>query len=295
MSPIQSTAVALLLATAVMPGGAGAVAAQEPAASQTLALWPEGRMPGHGSDKPELAVMDGSVLHISEVSRPMLTITRAPGAAPAAALIVCPGGGYGRLAYDKEGSEIAAWAASLGVTGIVLKYRIPGRDGAFMDVQRAVRLVRANAVAWNILPERIGVIGFSAGGHLAARVSTDFAHPAYAAIDAADALSCRPDAAVLVYPAYLAVSGALAPELPVSAQTPPTFLVHSEDDPAFVAGSKVYVAALQAAAVPCTFALFATGGHGYGLRCTKEAREWPERCRAWLASTGMIVAAPARP
>jgi acetyl esterase/lipase len=291
MSPCLacSYVIALLLATATT------LNAQEPSAAETIALWPDGRMPGHGSDKPEQAVMDGTVLHVSEVSRPMLTVVRAPAAGPVPALIVCPGGGYGRLAYDKEGTDIAAWAASIGLTGIVLKYRIPGRDGAFMDVQRAVRLVRANAAAWNLRADRIGIIGFSAGGHLAARVSTDFGRPAYPASDEVDQLSCRPDFAVLVYPAYLEVAGMLAPELPIGAQTPATFLVHSEDDPAFVAGSKVFYAALQAAQVPCAFALFASGGHGYGLRCTKEAKVWPERCKAWLASTGVLSAAPATP
>jgi acetyl esterase/lipase len=290
MSPILSCLLALLLPSAA------ALAAQEPAAPETRVLWPEGRMPGPSSDKPEQAVKDGTVLHFSEVSKPLLTIVTVAGATrPVPALIVCPGGGYGHLAYDKEGTDIAAWATSFGLAGIVLKYRIPGREGAFMDVQRAVRLVRANAAAWNISPERIGIIGFSAGGHLAARVSTDFARPAYAAIDEIDATSCRPDFTVLVYPAYLAVAGKLAPELPIGAQTPPTFLVHSEDDPAFVAGSKIFYAALQAASRPCDFALFASGGHGYGLRCTKEARAWPERCQAWLASSGVLAATPARP
>ncbi len=290
MPPIPPSCLALLLSAASMLG------ALEPAGGESLALWPEGRMPGHGSDKPELAVKDGTVLHFSEVSKPLLTVVTAAGASgPVPALIVCPGGGYGHLAYDKEGTDIAAWAASIGLAGIVLKYRIPGRDGAFMDVQRAVRLVRANAVAWNLNPEHIGIIGFSAGGHLAARVSTDFARPAYAAIDEVDKLSCRPDFTVLVYPAYLAVAGKLAPELPIGAQTPATFLVHSEDDPAYVAGSKVFYAALQAAQVPSTFALFASGGHGYGLRCTLEARAWPERCQAWLASRGVLAATPVKP
>jgi acetyl esterase/lipase len=290
MSPVLSYAIALLLSFAtVLP-------AQESAAAETIALWPDGRMPGHGSDKPEQSVMDGTVLHVSEVSKPMLTITRVAGAThPVPALIVCPGGGYGRLAYDKEGTDIAAWAASIGLTGIVLKYRIPGRDGAFMDVQRAVRLVHANAAAWNVRADQVGIIGFSAGGHLAARVSTDFGRPAYPAIDEVDKLSCRPDFTVLVYPAYLEQAGKLAPELPISAQTPATLLVHNEDDPAFVAGSKVFYAALQAAQVPCSFALFASGGHGYGLRCTKEARVWPERCRAWLAANGVLGGEPAKP
>jgi acetyl esterase/lipase len=290
MSPVLTYGIALLLSAATL------TPAQEPAGAETLALWPEGRMPGHGSDKPEQAVMDGTVLHVSEVSKPMLTITRVAGAtSPVPALIVCPGGGYGRLAYDKEGTDIAAWAGTIGLTGIVLKYRIPGRDGAFMDVQRAVRLVRANAAAWNLRADRIGIIGFSAGGHLAARVSTDFGRPAYPAGDEVDQVSCRPDFTVLVYPAYLEVAGKVAPELPIGAQTPATFIVHSEDDPSFVAGSKVFFAALKAAQVPCAFALFATGGHGYGLRCTKEAGVWPERCKAWLVSTGVLTEAPARP
>jgi len=290
MPPVLTAAIALLLSAASL------LPAQEPAAAEIHALWPEGRMPGPGGDKPEQTVKDGTGSHVSTVSTPLLTIVRVAGATrPVPALIVCPGGGYDHLAYDKEGTDIAAWAASLGLTGMVLKYRIPGREGAFMDVQRAVRLVRANAAAWNVRADRIGIIGFSAGGHLAARVSTDFGRPAYPAIDALDQLSCRPDFTVLVYPAYLAAAGKLAPELPIGAQTPATLLVHSEDDPAYVAGSKVFYAALQAAQVPCSFALFATGGHGYGLRCTKEARAWPERCTAWLTSRGVLGEAPERP
>lgn len=169
-----------------------------------LALWPKGQMPGKPAPEPEREEpsRNDNVIRITHVSRPMLTLYKAPEQAgkPVPAIIICPGGGYGSLAYNKEGSEIAEWLNSIGVTGVVLKYRVPdNRDGAFQDIQRAMRLLRTHAQAWNIDPARVGVIGFSAGGHLCVRLSTQFNEAAYAPIDAADQLSCRPDFTLLVY------------------------------------------------------------------------------------------------
>ena len=204
-------------------------------------------------------------------------------------MIICPGGGYQILAMNKEGTELASWLNTQGITGIVLKYRVPGnRDDALQDLQRAVRLARARARDWNIDPTRLGVMGFSAGGHLCARLSTGHGGAFYEAIDEADKLSDRPDFAILVYPAYLGEKGALAQNLKVSERVPPTFIVHTEDDKSFVAGSKLYTTALASAKVSHEFALFETGGHGYGLRCTKEAKVWPERCMAWLKTIQML-------
>ena len=277
---------------------AGFVAAAEPVpATPTVAptavidVWPAGAMPGKPADKPEeiLPAKGDGVDRITNVSHPTLSVFRAAAAAkPVAAMVVCPGGGYGILAFNKEGTEVATWLAAQGIAAVVLKYRVPGnRDGAFQDVQRAIRVVRLHAREWGIDPARIGVMGFSAGGHLCARLSTDPTHVAYAGIDDADALPCRPDFAVLVYPAYLEHGGKLAPELPVGASTPPTMVVHTDDDNAYIAGSRVYHAALDAAGVVNEFACFPTGGHGYGLRSHGDVKVWPERVLAWLGQNGM--------
>jgi acetyl esterase/lipase len=204
-------------------------------------------------------------------------------------VIVCPGGPYSILAYNKEGTEISAWLNTIVITGIVLKDRVPGnQDGAFQDIQRALRLVRQNAAQWNIAPNRLGVMGFSAGGHLCARLSTNSDQPTYPKLDAADEGNLRPDFAILVYPAYLSrVPGKVAADLPISAKTPPTFIVHTEDDKSFVVGSKLYHAALDAAKVPNEFFLCATGGHGYGLRSTKEVSVWPKKVQEWLVKSGV--------
>ncbi|MDR1145368.1 MAG: alpha/beta hydrolase [Verrucomicrobiales bacterium] len=208
---------------------------------------------------------------------------------PAPAVVVCPGGGYGVLAYPKEGTEIAEWLNTVGVTGIVLKYRVAaGREPAFQDVQRALRLTRARAGEWHINPAKVGVLGFSAGGHLAAWAGANAGSPAYAAVDAADELSGRPDFVVLVYPAYLDQDGAVAPELRVSGSAPPTFIAHTEDDTRHVTGSKIYHAALVEAGVPNEFLLLSAGGHGYGLRSNQEIKVWPERCAEWLRTIGVV-------
>ncbi|MES2463369.1 MAG: alpha/beta hydrolase [Armatimonadota bacterium] len=258
----------------------------------SLAVWPSGKMPGAGAAEPEKeqpSKGDG-VVRLTNVSEPNLTVYPAPAPSrPTPAVIICPGGGYGILAMNKEGSEIASWLNSLGITGIVLKYRVPNnRDGALQDVQRAVRLVRSRSKDWNVDVSRIGVMGFSAGGHLSARLSTNYDTPAYPVVDASDRLSCRPDFVVLVYPAYLNKEDKPAPELPISSKTPPTLIIHSEDDKSFVPGSKIYDVALKANHVPHEFQLFATGGHGYGLRCEKDARVWPQRCQEWLTKISVL-------
>ena len=258
----------------------------------TLSVWPAGKMPGVGAKEPEKeqpSKGDG-VVRLTDVSEPTLTVYPAPKSShPTPVMVICPGGGYSILAINKEGSEIAQWLNTLGITGIVLKYRVPGnRDGALQDVQRAVRLVRAHHKEWNLDTKKVGVIGFSAGGHLSARLSTSYETASYPAIDAVDKESSRPDFAVLVYPAYLNKDEHLAPELPISAHTPPTLIIHSEDDKTFVPGSKIYDAALRANHVPHEFQLFVTGGHGYGLRCEKDARVWPERCHAWLTKIKIL-------
>ena len=208
-------------------------------------------------------------------------------------MIISPGGGYNHLLMDKEGTEIAAWLNSIGITALVLKYRVPhNREGALQDIERALRLTRSQAAGWNIDPKRLGVIGFSAGGHLSARACTLFDHPAYPAMDAIDQQSCRPDFAVLVYPAYLDnQKGAITPDLNLGANIPPTLIVHNEDDKGYSPGSKLYDAALTETKVPHEFIFYKSGGHGYGLHCTGEARAWPDAASAWLLQHGFRVSA----
>jgi acetyl esterase/lipase len=193
------------------------------------------------------------------------------------------------VVIDKEGTEIAAWLNSNGISAIVLKYRVPGnREGALQDVQRALSLVRANAAEWHIDPKRLGVIGFSAGGNLSAKASNLFDQRAYPMIDDVDQQSCRPDFAILVYPAYLDnKEGKVAADLNLKAKIPPTLIVHSEDDKTHVVGSKIYHAALEEAKVTNEFKLYPTGGHGYALHCTKDAKVWPKEAMEWLAKIGM--------
>lgn len=248
--------------------------------AQTIPVWPDGRMPGIGASEPEKELPSRDGFHrVTNVSNPTLTLFRAPKKeTPAPAMIVCPGGGYNYVVVDKEGSEIAAWLNSNGINALVLKYRNPNnREGALQDIQRALSLVRSRAAEWNIDPKRLGVIGFSAGGNLSAKASTLFEKRVYPVIDAVDQQSCRPDFAVLVYPAYLNLD-----KLTVPANTPPTLIVHSEDDKSFIAGSKFHHAALDAAKIPNEFLLYPTGGHGYALHCTKDAREWPQAALDWL-------------
>jgi acetyl esterase/lipase len=265
----------------------GTAFAQTPA-PQVVNIWPEGKMPGQGAKEPEAEVQRNDGFHrITNVSRPTLTIfpaARKTGATAAPGMIVCPGGGYSYTVVDKEGSEIAAWLNSHGITALVLKYRTPNnRAGALQDAQRALSLARAHAAEWNIDPQRLGIIGFSAGGNLAAKASTSFEVRTYPAIDAIDQQSCRPDFAVLVYPAYLDdKAGHTAPDLNLKAQIPPTLIVHSEDDKTHVVGSKVYDAALTEAKVAHEFKLYPTGGHGYALRCDRDAKAWPEDALKWL-------------
>lgn len=256
----------------------------------TVDVWPDGKMPGRGADEPEAEgpTKGDNVQRITNVSRPSLTLFPAQKKA-APAMIVCPGGGYSYVTYNKEGTDVAEWLNSNGITALVLKYRVPhNREGALQDIQRALSLARAHAREWNIDPKRLGVIGFSAGGNLAAKASTLFDERAYSPIDAVDRQSCRPDFAVLVYPAYLEKDGQVAPDLNLKANIPPTLIVHTEDDKTFVAGSKLYHTALDAAKMPNEFLLYPTGGHGYGLRSEKDVRVWPQAALEWLHKIGIL-------
>jgi acetyl esterase/lipase len=239
------------------------------------------------------------VARITGVSNPTITVYPAPKSNnTGAAVLVFPGGGYSILAYDLEGTEVCEWLNSIGVTGVLLKYRVPTHKGAkrgavpLQDAQRAIRLVRANAAAWGIDGARVGALGFSAGAHLAAALSTNFEKSTYDSVDEADKLSTRPDFAVVIYPGLLTENNdgqQLATEMTVTAQTPPTFLLQAEDDSVKVENSLLYYAALKQAKVPVEMHLFAKGGHGYGLRRAElPITAWPELAGKWMHTIGVI-------
>ena len=240
------------------------------------------------------------VIRTGNVSTPTMSVYRpAKDKDTGAAVVVFPGGGYNILALDLEGTEICEWLNSIGITAVLVKYRVPARPGRprwaapLEDAQRAVGLVRAQAGELGLDPKRIGVMGFSAGGHLAAALSTNYDHRTYATVDARDAVSCRPDFVLLIYPAYLTVreeGDKVSPELKVSKETPPTFLVQAEDDGVRVETSLFYYAALRTARVPAEMHLYPVGGHGYGMRKTdKLVTTWPARAEEWLRSLGVFT------
>lgn len=272
------------------------------AQKSSILLFPKGA-PGEVAKLTEKSSSEGDkiggepVLRMTDVSEPTITIYRAPDeVASGAAMVVCPGGGYNILAYDLEGTEICEWLNNIGVTAVLLKYRVPRREGRekhaapLQDVQRAIGYVRAHAEKLDIDPNRIGVMGFSAGGHLSAMVSNNFAERTYPAVDAADKVSCRPDFCLLVYPAYLSGDKfQLSPELKVSSATPPTMLIQAEDDNPHIYSSLFYYYALKEAGVPAWMHLYSKGGHGYGLRDTGAAvNEWPDRVEDWFREIGVI-------
>ena len=240
-------------------------------------------------------------VYVDRVSQPTMTVYSPTGSNTGAAVVVFPGGGYNVLAIDLEGTEVCDWLTSRGITCVLLKYRVPCvksgpyRDcrTALEDAQRTVGLVRFQAAKRHIDPHKIGVIGFSAGGHMVAALSTHFEKRLYPSVDAADTASCRPDFAIALYPGHLAVPEkrfALNPDIRVTSRTPPTFLLQAEDDPVDpVENSLVYHAALRKAGVPAEIHLYVKGGHAFGLRRTSSPiTEWPQLVERWLETIGMI-------
>ena len=215
------------------------------------------------------------------------------------AVVVCPGGGYSILAMDLEGTEVCEWLNSIGVTAVLLKYRVPARAGLprhvppLQDAQRALGLLRSRAEELKLDPKRIGILGFSAGAHLAAMLSNHHATRSYPTVDSADDVSCRPDFAILVYPGML-VPKERPTELSADIQiregvTPPTFLAMAQDDPVGVENPLFYYLALKQANVAAEMHLYPKGGHGYGLRRTKDdVTTWPDRVTDWMKAAGWL-------
>jgi acetyl esterase/lipase len=250
-------------------------------------------------------------ISVTNVSQPTMTVYPPNGINTGTAVVVFPGGGYMALAIDLEGTEVCDWLTSKGITCVLLKYRVPHsgqywdrdchceipptRTTALEDVQRTVGLVRYHAAEWHIDPRKIGVLGFSAGGHLAAAISTHFGRRLYAPVDQADKASCRPDFAVAIYPGHLSLaenSIALNPDIRthITRETPPTFLLQNEDDDSDrVEDSLSYYLALKKAGIPVEMHLYAQGGHAFGLRRTKfPVTAWPQLVETWLGTLGMI-------
>lgn len=270
--------------------GAGA-AAEEPA---TLDVWP-GQAPGEtGQSGPE----QWQKKRVSNVSHPALTLFQPEkGKSNGVAVIVCPGGGYKALMMDYEGEDVARWLNTLGITGIVLKYRVGDRPEvprylpALQDAQRTVSLVRSKSKEWGIKEDKIGMLGFSAGGHLTAATSTNFDKRAYEKLDSVDDVSSRPDFAVVIYPGGLLQKGTeeLSPEIRPSHATPPTFIVQANDDPVNPENSLFLYLALKHAGVPAELHIYSTGGHGFGIRpSNKPVSTWPQRCAEWMVEQGVL-------
>jgi acetyl esterase/lipase len=261
------------------------------AAEAPIPLWPNG-VPGpkfapgpeHDATTAKDNLVAGKpVIRLGNVTEPSLTFYPAQNSS-GTTVLVFPGGGYNILALDLEGTEICSWLNSIGINAVLVKYRVPQPPGSeryaapLQDAERAMEIVRQHVTEWHLDAKRIGVLGFSAGGHLAALLSNQ--------------AGSRPDFTVLIYPAYLAYSGhrsadeegkTLAPEFQVTAQTPPTFIVQTEDDPVHVENSLVYFRALKDAKAPAEMHLFSTGGHGYGMRPTEKAvTSWPKLAEVWL-------------
>ena len=309
----------------------------QPSAGHTqVPIWPgvaPDPQPVAGLEKTEIdtnpkALIAGRpVTGISNVTRPTMTFYSPQGKNTGVAVVVFPGGGYQGLAIDFEGSEVCDWLTSKGITCVLLKYRVtdvgpypksgpyPESPMALEDAQRTLGLVRLHAAEWHIDPHKIGVLGFSSGGHLAAAISTHFDKRLYALVDAADRESCRPDFAVSIYPGHLSLSAAewdakqgvkkfvvphaatadrdltLNPEVPVTNHTPPTFLIQAEDDHVdSVYDALAYYIALKRAGVAAEMHLYAKGGHAFGLRRTNlPITAWPQLVETWLATIGMIA------
>ena len=263
-------------------------------------LWP-GKAPGEvkdiGPEKETPPKNAGDVKRLTNVGGPTIAVYQpAKDKATGAAVIVAPGGGYSILAIEHEGTQTCEWLNTLGVTAILLKYRVPKREmqmpdnlAAIQDAQRALSLTRANSKEWGIDPNRIGMLGFSAGGNLTAWAALAEKRM-YEPLDDADKLSHKPNFAMLIYPAYLVdKDGALKPEYKVTKESPPMFFAHANDDGVTPLSSAMLYAALKKNGVPAELHIYASGGHGFGMKKSgNPISEWPDRCGDWLKNRGYL-------
>ena len=281
-----------------------------------LDLWPgtpPGDLPVRGAEKTFIrtSTINGTSVVITNVTKPTLTVYLPPrGNNTGTAMVICPGGGYWNLYWEREGEQIASWLNFQGMTAIILKYRVPRPPnvpeadtpiGPQMDAQRAVSTVRGRAAEWGINPNRIGIIGFSAGGHLALATATNFAKRTYEPIDAIDDSSSRPDFAILCYPGYLkedetaeASSLSIWPGVHIPQDTPPILLVHCTDDTESPSDNSVIMyLALKRAKIPVELHIFAKGEHDFGVRQDgKLPAIWPQLCINWLHAFGFLEKQP---
>jgi acetyl esterase/lipase len=268
----------------------------------TIDVWP-GKAPGEMKEigpeefRPPQPNQKGDVKRLTNVSQPALTVFQpAEGKRNGTGVVICPGGGYSILAWDLEGTEVAEWLNTLGVTAFVLKYRVPRRDGdtanklPLMDGQRAVSVIRSKASDYGLDPRRIGILGFSAGGNLAAGVCLRCGERQYDKVDATDEVSCRPDFGVFAYTAYLVDNdGKLKPEYQPTKDSPPMFFAHALDDRVTPDSSIALTRALKAVGVKAELHVYDSGGHGFGLRNSEfPVHTWPARCADWLEHRGLL-------
>ncbi len=272
--------------------------------SDAFPLW-SGEVPGEkggiGAEKNIKKKTDDGMVRLTNVSHPTITVYR-PGEGvknTGAAVLVCPGGGYSILAMSHEGTEVCEWLSGQGVTAVLLKYRVPRREGLdkhhapLQDAQRALSLIRKRAGEWSVDPKKIGVLGFSAGGHLATMLMSQHDNKRSYTLDQnIDAISCRPNFAILVYPAYLQDAknpDKLAAGIVVNKNTPPVFLVAAHNDKAWAEGSAHLYIALKRAGIPAELHIFARGGHGFGMKKTGDrVAQWPQICEKWMRETGVL-------
>jgi len=265
---------------------------KEDKASEIIMLWPKDAASqdkeGMGTPKPDRG--DGHI-RLTDITKPSMHYFPAPakkGQGPVPAVVICPGGGYSLLVTTKI-IPIAKWLNEQGISAFMLLYQVPkSRKTAFQDIQRAVRIVRSRASEWNLDPKRIGVMGSSAGGHLAARVSTGFDIKSYQQVDKLDAVSCKPDFTVLLFPAYMNKGNELTKDFKVSNELSPTLIITAKDD-GFFPGSQVYAKALNEAGASVRTHFFEKGGHGFSLRPKKQPLStWPEHYLQWLKDKKII-------
>ena len=273
----------------------------------TVNVWP-GKPPEETKDLPpevdltkdtDKLIAGKRIIKLGNVSIPQIAVYKPEKSKDTgASVIICPGGGHHILAYDLEGTEVAEWLNTLGVTGIVLKYRVPFRNpdkrwsAAVADAQRTVSLVRSKTNEWNLDPARIGICGFSAGGETAGLTSLFLDSRQYTPMDDVDKVSCKPDFAILIYPGGFDTKGQaqIRETIKVSKDTPPMFLIHAFDDPVTANNSLALAVELKKAGIPTELHIYDAGGHGYGLRQVKTLpiTTWPKRCEEWMERRGLL-------